>query len=266
MQPVCIVTHRGAPGSDRRANLDAVLAWLARSPELDTIVVEQDTHPRLAPPLPHPGARIVFAYNAGPFNRAWGLNVGARMSTAAVLAFGDADVVVRGGLASAFALCSRQAQVAKPYRRVIDLTAEESARVREGGPDAYDDGAASEAVGDIARPGKDALCGGWFAMRRSAFEGLGGFDERFAGSGGEDEAMTIKVERARLATYELDGGPALRLWRPPAHATAAEGAHFAAGRALLDEYGRYDDGVLERVAAVGRQTCGRRDKYRPAER
>ena len=86
MDAACIVTYRGAPGSDRRANLDAVLAWLARSPDLGTIVVEQDTHPRLAPPLPHPGARVVFAYNAGPFNRAWGLNVGARMSAAAAVA------------------------------------------------------------------------------------------------------------------------------------------------------------------------------------
>ena len=42
MHSACIVTYRGAPGSDRRANLDAVLAWLARSPDLGTIVVEQD--------------------------------------------------------------------------------------------------------------------------------------------------------------------------------------------------------------------------------
>ena len=109
MHSACIVTYRGAPGSDRRANLDAVLAWLARSPDLGTIVVEQDTHPRLAPPLPHPGARVVFAYNAGPFNRAWGLNVGARMSAAAMLAFGDADVVLPGGLGAAIVAVVRAA-------------------------------------------------------------------------------------------------------------------------------------------------------------
>jgi len=255
----CIVTCRGAPGSDRRANLDAVLAWLARSPDVETIVVEQDTHARLAPPLPHPRARVVFAYNAGPFNRAWGLNVGARMTAAGVLAFGDADVVMAGGLGPAVAQFAFQTQIVKPYRRMVDLTAGETAQVRLRGPEDVD-------LDDDAPVGRDVLCGGWFAMRRGAFEALGGFDERFADGEGEDEAMTVKVERARLATLELDDGPAMRLWRPRPRATVAEGAHFAASRALLGDYARYDDAALARLAAVGRQTCGRRDKYRPAER
>ena len=37
MHAACIVTYRGAPGSDRRANLDAVLAWLARTPDLSLL-------------------------------------------------------------------------------------------------------------------------------------------------------------------------------------------------------------------------------------
>ena len=259
MHPGCIVTYRGAPGSNRRANLDTVLAWLARSPDLETIVVEQDAHPRLAAPLPHPRARVVFAYNAGPFNRAWGLNVGARMSEADVLAFGDADIVMPGTLVPAATRFAREAQVVKPYRRLVDLTPDETARVRERGPGACD-------LEGGARGGRDVLCGGWFAMRRGAFEALGGFDERFADGEGEDEAMTVKVERARLATLELDGGPAMRLWHPQPRSTGEEGSRFAASRALLDDYARYDDDALARLEAVGRQTCGRRDKYRPAER
>ncbi len=259
MHPGCIVTYRGAPGSNRRANLDAVLAWLAHSPDLETIVVEQDAHPRLAAPLPHPRARVVFAYNAGPFNRAWGLNVGARMSEAGVLAFGDADVVMPGAFGPAVTRSAREAQVVKPYRRLVDLTADETARVRERGPWVCD-------LDGETRAGRDVLCGGWFAMRRGAFEALGGFDERFADGEGEDEAMTIKVERARLATLELDGGPAMRLWRPRPRATGEEGSRFAASRALLDDYAGYGDAALARLEAVGRQTCGRRDKYRPAER
>ena len=52
---------------------------------IEMIVVEQDAYPRLAPPLAHPGARVVFAYNAGPFNKAWALNVGARVAAGDVL-------------------------------------------------------------------------------------------------------------------------------------------------------------------------------------
>lgn len=263
MQASAIVTYRGEPGSDRRANLDAVLAWLAGMPGIETIVVEQGACPRLAPPLPHAGARTIFAYNAGPFNKAWGQNVGARHAAAGVLLFGDADVIVPGGLSAAVAHCHRDAQVVKPYRSLIDLTPDETRRVRERG-------AQADLALDAATPrDRDAngerlvLCGGWFAMRRDAFAALGGFDERFVGWGGEDDAMTLKVERARLSTCELDPGPALHLWHPRSRASTTGHSRYAANRALLDDYQRYDDEVLARLFEVQRQTCGRRDKYRP---
>ena len=264
MRTSAIVTYRGADGSERRANLDAVLAWLAATPGIEAIVVEQDAHPRLAAPLPHPGAAVVFAYNPGPFNKAWGLNVGARHAAAAVLAFGDADVIVPGGLGQAAAHCESSMQVAKPYTTLVDLTEDESRRVREHGA------AAALPIDVAARRDRDAagerlaLCGGWFAMRRDAFVALGGFDERFVGWGGEDDAMTLKVELARLATVELDPGPALHLWHPRSHATTLGHPHYASNVALLADYARYDEATLARVFEVGRQVFGHRDKYRPA--
>ena len=261
-----IVTYRGAPGSERRANLDAVLAWLKRTPEIEVVVVEQDAFPRLLPPLAHDGARVVFAYNAGPFNKSWGLNVGARASGGSVLLFGDADVIVPGGLSAAAALCAERGQVVKPYRELVDLTPGESERVRQLGGDAA---VARDAGAPRNRDGvgeRLVLCGGWFAIRRDAFAALGGFDERFVGWGGEDDAMTLKVERVRLATYELDGGPALHLWHPRAVPASGDAAHYASNLALLAEYARYDDETLARLFEVQRQSCGRRDKYRPAAR
>ena len=265
MRTSAIVTYRGADGSERRENLDAVLAWLAATPDVEAIVVEQDRHPRLEAPLPHPTARVVFAYNAGPFNKAWGLNVGARHASGGVLAFGDADVIVPGGLAQAAATCASSMQVVKPYRTLVDLTPEESARVRARG-------GAERLELDAARRNRDAigerlvLCGGWFAMRRDAFVALGGFDERFVGWGGEDDAMTLKVELARLATCELDPGPALHLWHPRSHATTLGHADYASNVALLADYARYDEATLARLFEVGRQTFGHRDKYVPLVR
>jgi len=80
MRASCILTYRQGEGDDgaRRANLDSVLARLARSPAIETIVVEQDSVPRLDGTLPHAGARTVFARNPGAFNKGWGMNIGAR--------------------------------------------------------------------------------------------------------------------------------------------------------------------------------------------
>ena len=110
------------------------------------------------------------------------------------------------------------------------------------------------------------LCGGWFAMRRDAFTAIGAFDERFVGWGGEDDAMTMKVELARLSTCELDPGPALHLWHPRSHATTLGHAHYASNVALVADYARYDETTLARLFEVQRQIHGRRDKYVPDAR
>ena len=264
MRTSAIVTYRGADGTERRANLDAVLGWLAAAPGIEVIVVEQDAVPRLQAPLAHPGARVVFAYNPGSFNKAWGLNVGARHASGGVLAFGDADVIVPGGLAPAAEACMTSMQVAKPYTTLVDLTADESRRVRQLGADA------PLSIDLAKRRDRDAigerlvLCGGWFAIRRDAFVAIGAFDERFVGWGGEDDAMTRKVELARLATVELDPGPALHLWHPRSHATTVGHPEYALNLALLLDYARYDEATLARLFEVGRQGYGNRDKYRPA--
>ena len=259
-----IVAYRGGPGSDRRANLDAVLAWLWRSPAIEVIVVEQDAYPRLEGPLPHPAARVVFAYHAGPFAKAWGLNVGARLSEGGVLLFGDADVIVPGGLEQAASICASRVQVVKPYRELVDLTPDETALVREQGEDAPVRRDATTPRNRDAIGERLVLCGGWFAIRRDAFAAIGGFDERFVGWGGEDDAMTIKVERTRLATCELEPGPAWHLWHPRDAATTSDQPHYASNLALLEDYRHYDDEALARLFEVQRHTCGRRDKYRPA--
>jgi glycosyltransferase involved in cell wall biosynthesis len=255
-----ILTYRGEGGGERRANLDAVLARLAALPGVEVIVVEQDRAPTLAPSAAAARCTHAFAPNAGPFNKSWGFNVGARMARGAVLAFCDADLLVGDSLDEALDLCMRGYAVAKPYVRMIDLDAQESAAIREG--------RAAAASIDAARPGREAigehivLCGGLFAIRRDALVHVGGFDERFVGWGGEDDAMTIKVERARLSCVELDREVALHLHHPrPAAATFGH-AHYAANRALLDNYARYDDATLARLAEVQWQLAGHPDKYR----
>jgi hypothetical protein len=253
-----ILTYRQDDGGERRANLDAVLARLAGLPGAETIVVEQDRAPTLGPAAGTTRRSHVFAPNGGPFNKGWGFNVGARVARSAVLAFCDADLLVGDSLDEALGLCARGYAVAKPYVRMVDLGREESCAVREG----------RAAAIDGTRPGRESigerivLCGGLFAIRRDAFVHLGGFDERFVGWGGEDDAMTIKVERARLSCVELDREVALHLHHArPAAATFGH-AHYAVNRALLDDYARYDDATLARLAEVQWQLAGYADKYR----
>lgn len=259
-----ILTYRESGSPDRRANLLASLAWLARMPAFDVVVVEQDAFPRLTGGLPHPGCKVLFAYNPGPFNKAWGYNVGARAAASPVLIFADADVIVDGVLAGAVVLCRQNFQVVKPYRRLVDLTPAETALVREGSHDLVPARRADALPNREGSAEVIVLCGGLFLIRVDAFAQLGGWDERFRGWGGEDDALTYRIQRARLSTVELDERPALHLWHPRPVAATSGQPHYRSNCELLARYRRYSDGDLLRLAEVQRQAMGYREKYRPA--
>jgi glycosyl transferase family 7 (putative galactosyltransferase) len=258
-----ILTWRQGQDAERRDNLLAVLAWLARYPAFEPIVVEQDDAPRLGGPPPDSKCTYVFAYNPGPFNKSWGLNVGFRVSRQPWLAFADGDLILGDALREALDHVGRGYQTIKPYRHLVDLDAGESARVRAGEFDwlpARDPAAAPdrEAAGEQL-----SFAGGAFLVTRAAFAHVGGWDERFRGWGGEDDAMSYKLERARASGVELDRRPALHLHHArPASATTAQ-PHYAANCALLAGYRQLDDAQLARFAELQMQLIGRQDKYRP---
>lgn len=259
-----IITYRGGSDPVRRANLDTVLRWLARRPEFEVVVVEQDAAPNLDAPLAHPKARLLFAYNPGPFNKGWGYNVGVRAASCAWYAFCDADVVAGTALDAALGYLNAGCHAIKPYRRLIDLDAQESEFVRAGD---YDWLPPPDPGRPLDREGigeRIVFAGGLFLIARPAYASIGGWDERFRGWGGEDDAMTYKLERARVPALELDTRPALHLHhaRRPEHTYGQP--YYAANCGLLDDYRRYTDEQLVRLAEVQMQQNGRREKYRPA--
>lgn len=258
MRAAILLTYRAGNTPHRHTNLLAVVKWLAQWPDYELIVLEQDALPTLTEPLPHPRCRKSFAYNPGPFNKSWGLNVAARMSDAQVLAFGDADLIVPGMVQKSIEHCSDRYAVVKPYRRLVDLTEQESGLLLSG--------ELNLASIDPAEQDRESrgeyllLCCGWFVIRAAAFHKLGGWDERFRGWGGEDDALTHVVQRARLPTLEFDEVPALHLWHPRSPMTHQ---HYQDNRALVARYAQLSDAELQRLAEVSRNVMGYSKKYQP---
>ena len=258
-----LLTYRESGSSDRRANLFAVLDWLAQWPEIEAIVVEQDAAPRLDPSSALRNGSA-FAYNPGAFNKAWGFNVAARLARGPLLALADADVIVPHALPEAVRHC-RKGHAVKPYRSIVNLTPEETMRVRAG-EWSFAPLRARDAPPNREGQGENVVFGGGlFVIHRETYCALAGFDERFLGWGGEDDAMTRKLERAGVALSEIGDEPALHLWHPRSQASTYAQPHYEANRRLLADYATYSNAEFTRLCEVQRQMMGNLHKYRPAE-
>ena len=249
----------------RLGNLQTVLLWLRRFPELAVIVVEQDRTPTLNVPeaLPYlQGVNYQFVYNPGAFNKSWGLNVGARCANTDVIGFADADVIC-GDIVESLAACRERVVAVNCHRRVIDLTESQSALVRAGNYDFVPN--AHQALAREKQQEHLVFCGGNFFIRRQAFLELGLWDERFLGWGGEDDAMSYKLQRARVSAMEFDSRPAIHLHHERAAPTVGMPPHadYANNVLLLQRYREYSDEALSRLYEIGRQVHGNMNKYRP---
>jgi hypothetical protein len=254
-----VITFRAAD-EHRVLALGAVLKHYAQWPMLEVILVEQAAEPeRIGHPLPH-NVQHHFVFNPGAFNKSWGMNVGARMSTRAVLLCADADTLLAPDAVEQSArLCRRRFSAVRPCDRWLDLDATESAVLATGmhapnwqRTDARNTRREHEVLN---------FCAGAFLVRREAFIALGGFDERFQGWGGEDDAMALKLRRSGHALGRVADSTVLHLWHPHEQATTFQQTHYANNVAMLNALAALDDTAFRFLCEVQRQLLGNPRKY-----
>ena len=221
-----VVTH-----FDQPAQLALVLDALARQthPGIDVVVADDGSAD--APTVP-PGVRIVSQPDLG-FRAAAARNLGASTSTADVLVFLDADTVPEPGFVAALVrhAAANPDVLAVGRRRHADLSGDgtelpEPAWLRDGYAASHD---LLDADGRSFRYVISAV----LACRRTLFEDLGGFDERFVGYGGEDWDLAYRAWNAgAVLVHEADAvawhdGPAWEGRHADPDAKDAETARLA---------------------------------------
>ena len=256
-----VIAYREAD-SFRRRNLDYVLSWLASiQPTPEVIVIEQDAAPMLNSEQLPEFCRHQFAYNPGAFNKSWAYNLGADQATNEVLVFGDADMVIEPQLLlAAVELCEQEVEAVNPYQYLIEMTDDETSAVRAG----MDPATIAREQSDLRKPRNDeqlCFCGGLFVVHRATYFELGGMDERFQGWGGEDNAMSIKLERLARHIADQSGQRAYHLWHPQPVDERLEHGHYGYHLKLVQAYLGADDSVLRQLIAKQRPLIADLNRY-----
>src|SRR5690349_3218211 len=83
---------------ERARNVRACLEHLRMqslpASEFEIVLIEQDYAPQLAHDITRLANRYEFAWNAGPYNRGWAFNIGAKIAAAPYLFLLDADILL----------------------------------------------------------------------------------------------------------------------------------------------------------------------------
>ncbi|MEN9559200.1 MAG: hypothetical protein RLZZ502_411 [Pseudomonadota bacterium] len=255
-----IVTYRKNLSPERERNLLATLQTWSKVPDHDLIVVEQDHAPSLGSLHLPKQTQTRFVFNPTAFNKCWGYNLGARMAKTPWLCFTDADVVLHTPAADIMQALRSNLAVVKPHTHTLDLNEEQS--------QAY----LQQPVFDLTHLPKGRQAKGEHSplaaptcyIKRDAFQHLGAWDERFSGWGGEDDAFSYLIERARMPTIMLPGD-AVHLYHPrnTPDSSAEALKLYQNNLQVLSEIKLSHDEALKRFAEVNWQTMGHHLRYVP---
>ncbi|OZB98372.1 galactosyltransferase-related protein [Paenibacillus sp. XY044] len=143
-----------------------------------------------------------------PFSRSRAINRAASRASGSIFIIADGDIIYDPQLVFDSVRLIEQGRWVIPFSRINRLTQQTSRKVIEG-----------EAIWPLAAEldtGEEHAAyfvGGLNMVGREAFERTGGYDERFIGWGGEDEAFAYTMDTFVGEHVRLDG-LMLHFWHP----------------------------------------------------
>lgn len=201
-----IIGHRGL---SRLPHLLSTLRSIAgqQGVPIECVVVEQSARREIESSLP---AWVRYVHTPVPspeydYNRAWTLNVGARLARGSLLVLHDNDMLCPARYAAEAVEREREGWEFLELKRFTFYLSEDATR------EVFAKGRVRT---DVPSTIVQNLSGASIVASREAYAAIGGFDESFVGWGGEDlEFWERAASRGRV--YAFGYLPFLHLWHAP---------------------------------------------------
>lgn len=248
-------------GEGRLQNLLYVLQHLSANDSIQVVLVEQDEQRHLPEIDLINQCDYVFVRNHSSFNKSWGLNVAAQYAKSDRLLMADADMVIpHGTILKIIDEFNHGSDAINPYLELVDLSQAHTTAVLAGNKSFqethYEMDVNRETIGHNL-----PFCGGIFAISAQLFAGIGGMDERFSGWGGEDNAVTLKVQRSAKKMVTLESEIAYHLWHQKSHMDSNNSKDYVRNLALLSMYYEHYNNLVPEIAKADEVRNGDQNKY-----
>ena len=201
-----IIGHRG---KERIPLLMKTLESIAaqKNCKIECVVVEQGPKQDLMKILPD---WVVYRYcptnKNEPYSRSRAFNHGASSSNASFLVFHDGDLLVPERYSDEMLARRSEGYDVVNIKRFIFF-------INEIGTCRLIDDPNCDISGYLAVVMQNAKGGGSIGVKRTAFESIGGFDDRFVGWGGEDNEFWDRA--CTRPVYDFGYIPLIHLWHRP---------------------------------------------------
>ncbi|MDP4105998.1 MAG: galactosyltransferase-related protein [Bacillota bacterium] len=172
---------------------------------------------------------------ADPFSKSKAVNHAASLATRDIFVIADSDIIYDPSLILQSVRLIEKHPWVIPYQKVFNLDAESTAELLKYEP-----------VWPIpfvysGRQRPQMGWGGINIVQRHQFERVAGFDERFQGWGGEDDAFAFSLLYLFGRPYRIDTS-IFHLWHPPGKLT-----HYNSNRSYLKAYLAGTDSTLKEI-------------------
>lgn len=147
-----------------------------------------------------------------PFNRAEAINLAAKQATRDIFVIADSDIIIDPKIIKQSILMLNEHAWIIPYSKCLDLSESSTERLLEQLPEWPLPGNID--VDDRFKDRKYNPVGGVIVVGRKNFNRVKGFDERFVGWGGEDDAFSYAMDTLCGTYKRIDDSSIYHLWHP----------------------------------------------------